>query len=147
MPDDYVYAADDHLNVPITTTWDQQAVQFPSQGEPGITYEQRVIGPPGSETVVDCLLYRDDDGILIGILAHYNEGNPFQEPDTVNLLVKPDQQRKGVGKSLAREACTRWPQILQVKGTQIQYWTSDSLGWAEALVAKGEMNETRTEWQ
>lgn len=145
--EDFEYGPPDHLNVEFHTTWEQQASQFPPHGLPGITLQQITLGPPDNQTVVDCLLYRDDDGNLIGILAHYNENNPLQEPDTVNLLVKPDQQRKGVGKSLAREACTLWPHILQVKGTQIQYWTAESLGWAEALVAKGEMNETRTEWQ
>lgn len=145
--DDFVYGPPDHLNVEIKTTWEEQASQFPLHGEPGITYQQLTIGPPDNNTIVDVLLYRDDDGVLVGILAKYNENNPLQEPDSVNLLVKPDQQRRGIGKSLAREACTRWPHILQVKGTKIQHWTAESLGWADALVAKGEMNETRTEWQ
>lgn len=143
----FKYADDDHLNIKITTTWEAQATQFAPTGEPGITLECKTIGPPDKETVVDCLLYRDEDGILIGILAHYNDNHPSQVPDSVNLLVKPDQQRQGVGKSLAREACSRWPQILKVKGTKIQYWTAESLAWAEALVAKGEMNQSRTEWQ
>ena len=143
----FKYADDDHLNVEITTTWEAQASQFAPTGPPGITLERKTIGPPDKETVVDCLLYRNDEGMLIGILAHYNDNHPSQVPDSVNLLVKPDQQLKGVGKGLAREACSRWPQILKVKGTKIQHWTAESLAWAEALVAKGEMNQSRTEWQ
>ena len=103
---------------------------------PGITYQQLTIGPPENNTVVDVLLYRDDDG-ADGILAKYNENNPLQEPYSVNLLVKPDQQRRGVGKSLAREACSRWPQILKVKGTKIQRWTAESLAWGRCFGGKG----------
>lgn len=142
----FKYADDDHLNAELFTTWEAQAGQFPPHGLPGITMQHLTIGPPDNQTVVDCLLYRDDDGLLVGILAHYNENNPLQLPDSVNLLVKPDYQRQGVGKALAREATTIWPRILKVKGTKHQHWTSESIAWADALVAKGEVDEKRTEF-
>lgn len=146
MSDEFQYAVTpDHEIDRVMTPWEGQVAQFPPFGEPGLGYEQRIIGPQDNTTVVDCLTYRDANGVLIGILYHYNENNPFQEPDSLTFMVNPDRQREGAGTALLGDAVRRWPGI-QEKGYGHQTWTPDSQAFIDALVKKGMVNETRTEW-
>ena len=142
----FKYAEDDNIVPHMAVTWESQVWQWPRHGEPGITLEHRTVGPPGKQTVVDALLYRDQGGALIGILAHYNKGNLVQKPDSVILLVSPTNQRQGVGTALAREATKLWPRILKFHGTKHQKWTPDAIAWADAVVAHGWVDEGRTEF-
>ena len=146
MTEEFPYAIDEqHAIDEVLTPWQGQAAQFPPFGEPGLGYEQRTIGPPEKRTVVDCLTYRDANGVLIGLLFHYNENNPFQEPDSLTFMVNPDRQREGAGTALLGEAVSRWPGI-QEKGYGHQTWTPESMAFIDALVKKGVVNEDRTEW-
>lgn len=89
-----------------------QAKQYPKDGPPGISYFKGVVD---ESTWVDCLLYRDDSGKLIGILNHY----PFAlvDPDdprikekrgNFNIFIDPKHKGKGVGTKLVDEAVSRY---------------------------------------
>ena len=87
------------------TDWEGQARQYPADGPPGISYFAGET-PWGT---VDCLLYRNEAGELVGILNHYPFEVPGrQAPGTANVWVKPEWQRRGIGRALAREAVHRW---------------------------------------
>lgn len=93
-------------------SWDSQFCQYPGTGPPGIAYFRGDIEPG---VWVDCLLYRDPAGRLIGILNHYPmriEFGPLsenvEEPGNVNTWVHPDYQGLGVGRALHRAAWERW---------------------------------------
>lgn len=89
-----------------------QAKQYPKDGPPGISYFKGVVN---ESTWVDCLLYRDDSGKLIGILNHY----PFAlvDPDdpriverrgNINIFIDPKHKGKGIGTKLVDEAVSRY---------------------------------------
>lgn len=65
----------------------------------GIHHESRMINAPSGE-VVESLLLRDDDGVLVGALTHLN--------GKVDIRVHPDRLREGIGSALAVEALSRW---------------------------------------
>ena len=86
--------------------WDSQARWYPERGEPGLSYF------PGTTPlgVIDCLLWRNEAGELVGILNHYPFRTPEgQEPGTFNIWVRPGWQRRGIATRLADEALRRWP--------------------------------------
>lgn len=86
-------------------SWDSQGKQYPATGEPGISYFRGDV----SDTVwVDCLLYRDDDGTLRGVLNHYPVDNDFERAGNFNLFVQPSHYRQGIGTALVTEADLRW---------------------------------------
>lgn len=86
--------------------FDSQVEQFDRVGPSGISY---VKGELSATTHVNCLLYRDDDGVLIGVLYHYPQDvTPWEKAGNVNVLVDPAQQRRGIGSQLLREALRRW---------------------------------------
>jgi DNA polymerase III epsilon subunit-like protein/Mor family transcriptional regulator len=89
-----------------------QAKQYPKDGPPGISYFKGVVN---ESTWVDCLLFRDDSGKLIGILNHY----PFAlvDPDdprivekrgNINIFIDPKHKSKGIGTKLVGEAVSRY---------------------------------------
>lgn len=83
-----------------------QADQYPTTGQPGIGYFK---GEIDDAHHVDALLYRDDKGKVVGILNHYPmDILPYERAGNVNVMVRPDQQRKGIGLKLLREADKRW---------------------------------------
>lgn len=94
--------------LPDVFTWDSQVVQYPHRGDPGVSY---FAGELSDGRVVDCLLHRDDKGILQGILNYYREGvdwGPDEKPGNVNLWVKPGRERRGIGTELVQDAVRRW---------------------------------------
>jgi ribosomal protein S18 acetylase RimI-like enzyme len=111
--------------IPPAFSWESQARQYAENGAPGLTLEQHMVevdtgievfdvpaelaGPGVS--VVDCLLFRGEDGSLVAILNHYDGKNPLEAADAVNLWVRPDRQREGIGKMMTREAMQRWPGV------------------------------------
>lgn len=111
--------------IPPAFSWESQAKQYADSGEAGLTLEQHMVevgtgmevfdvpadlaGPDVS--VVDCLLLRDEVGGLVAILNHYDGKNPLEAVDAVNLWVRPDCQRQGIGKMMTREAMKRWPGV------------------------------------
>jgi GNAT superfamily N-acetyltransferase len=100
---------------PLTATteaildWDTQVAWYPPHGPPGLSYF------PGHTPhgVIDCLLWRNEAGEVVGIFNHYPFRTPEgQEPGTFNVWVKPGWQRRGIATRLADEALRRWPMDL-----------------------------------
>lgn len=85
--------------------FDSQAVQFPEKGEPGVSYSKETAG---GGTQVDCLLWRDDNGTLRGILYHYPQGTPWEDPGSVNLIVDDSYRKRGIATTLMDEAVKRF---------------------------------------
>lgn len=87
--------------------WASQAEQYPRTGPAGISYFAGEVGdgfPP-----VDCLLYRGDEGTLLGILNHYSvDYPPWEKAGNVNLWVYPYAFHRGIGTALLDEAMRRW---------------------------------------
>lgn len=114
-------------------SWASQARQFPKKGRPGIEYvhAEGVEFASGEcagvevrfRTNVETLLHRNSRGDLTGILYYYPDGAPLadpallgetiwlEEPGNVNIMVRPNRQRRGIGSLLVREALRRWPAI------------------------------------
>lgn len=110
-------------------TWASQVRQYPKLGTPGLTFEEHEVAvaqvtykPTGMVvaevlTVVDCVLYRNRKGHLIGILNHYRDdcyefdGSLLEKAGNVNVWVRPDRRRRGVGTKLVAAALRRWPEI------------------------------------
>ena len=89
-----------------------QAEQYPEDGPPGISYFKGVVD---DSTWVDCLLFRDDSGKVIGILNYY----PFAlvDPDdprivekrgNINIFIDPKHKNKGIATKLVDEAVSRY---------------------------------------
>jgi GNAT superfamily N-acetyltransferase len=90
---------------PAIVEWETQVGQYPPSGPAGLSYFAGET-PLG---VIDCLLYRNEAGELVGILNHYPFRTPEgQEPGTFNVWVKPGWQRRGIGTRLGDEAKKRW---------------------------------------
>jgi GNAT superfamily N-acetyltransferase len=108
--------------------WKSQVRQYDKVGAPGLTYEEHVVnvgtGPIITERgigrgtysmSIDCLLWRNNKGHLVGILNHYPvdcrdiDGRLLERAGNVNLWVRPDRYRRGIGTRLLAEANRRWP--------------------------------------
>lgn len=85
--------------------FDSQASQFADKGTPGISYEK---GDVGGGDFVDCLLWRDNNGVLRGILYHYSFDTGFEPAGSVNLLVDDSYRKKGIATALLDEAVKRF---------------------------------------
>lgn len=100
--------------VELPYTWRSQERQFPKVGPPGIGYarEEAANGKP-----VDCFVYRNRKGHVIGILYHYPEdsyetgfggavprGALLERAGNINVMVRPDRQRRGIATKLVRAA-------------------------------------------
>jgi GNAT superfamily N-acetyltransferase len=87
-------------------SWQSQAAQYPPTGPPGFSY---VRGQVTDELFVDCLLYRDETGGLVGILNRYpTDFPPLEREGDQNIWVHPDRRRQGIGSALITEAFFRW---------------------------------------
>jgi len=108
------------IGAELALAWDSQVRQYPKLGPPGLSFvaypDEPAYGPNGARTTttIDCLLYRNRKGHLVGILNHYNDdiyecdGSLLERPGNVNLWVRPDRQRRGIGTKLVAEADRRW---------------------------------------
>ena len=93
-----------------------QVSQYPKNGEPGISYfkgEDDYLR--GKGWWVDALLYRDKDGKILGILNHYPQNMPAEEPGgpsekrgNVNIFIDPQSKRSGIASELLKEAVSRY---------------------------------------
>jgi GNAT superfamily N-acetyltransferase len=115
--------------------WGHEACQYAHYGTPGIHLETHAF----MQSVVDCLLYRDEAGLLIGILNHYNENNPYEGPGAMNVWVKPENQRQGIATELLRRANELWT----LSNEHLKY-TPDGDAWIESLVQQGKIDPERT---
>lgn len=89
-------------------SWVSQAMQYPAKGEPGVTHTVEFSeGYP--DAPIDCLLYRTDQGQLVGILNHYRQDMPpYEKAGNINIWVHPDAQGIGIGTCLVAEADKRF---------------------------------------
>lgn len=126
----------DNIVPNLAFSWESQAVQYAPKGEPGIHLEQHTVG----KTIIDCLLCRDQDGLLIGILNHYNEGSPLEKAGACNLWIKPECRRQGIAAVLLRDAWHRWSLDYEQ-----QTWTPEGHAWLDGLVNKGKIDSEYTE--
>jgi len=99
-------------------SWESQVCQYARRGEPGFTEEVH----PLNGGTVHCLLWRDQDGLLRGILNYYptgahgetmtHNGVVFrmggEKPGNANIWVDPRHRGKGIGTMVAREAISRY---------------------------------------
>ncbi len=91
-------------------SWPAQTAQYPEVGPPGISYFRGDVSDSfGPGTYVDCLLMRDDSGVLTGILNHYPQDlPPHEKAGGINIFVCPDQRRRDIATDLLDEAIRRW---------------------------------------
>lgn len=86
--------------------WESQAAQYPATGPPGISYFRGELSP---ESFVDCLLFRDENGQLVGILNRYPKAFlPHEREGDQNIWVHPGHRRQGIGSALITESYLRW---------------------------------------
>lgn len=119
--------------------WESQAKQYARQGEPGIHLEKHNVRTANTLSVVDCLLSRDKQGHLVGILNHYNEDNPWERPGAMNVWVEPSHRRQGIATDLLRQANELW----HLTNEHLSY-TPDGDAWIQGLVDKGKIDPERT---
>jgi ribosomal protein S18 acetylase RimI-like enzyme len=113
-------------------TRDSQKDQYPALGDPGISYFAGVT-PDGN---VDCLLYRDVSGEVIGILNYYSiDFPPWETAGSANVWVDPKRQREGIGTALWLEAVARY----NVDPT-VQRYTNLGAKFINSLMEKGLVN-------
>lgn len=92
----------DRLVPPTPITFESQAAQFDKIGTPGISTrrEHSSSGHP-----VDCVLYRNNTGVLDGVLYYYPAGAPgLEKPRNVNMFVRPEAARTGIATRLLDHA-------------------------------------------
>lgn len=92
----------------IAYSWESQARQYAYKDTPGIGFERHSVGQLGALDQVDCLLWRDDNGVLRGILNHYPTDSEWEKAGNVNLWVDPGWQRRGIATALLAAAMKRW---------------------------------------
>ena len=112
----------------LVLTWQSQVVQYPALGPEGISYFAGVT-PLGT---VDCLLYRNEGGAVVGILNHYGFDSVWEKTGNVNVFVRRNCQRQGIATALIMEADRRWPINLDQ-----QHFTPEGAAFAERLRADG----------
>lgn len=72
------------------------------------------LGTSGLETIstkksTHTITYRDEEGVLLGVLWFYPKGNlPAKNPGEVEVVVHPDHRRHGIGMLLIKEAIRLW---------------------------------------
>jgi len=85
-----------------------QASQFDKKGPPGFSYFKGTGNGLQPGQWVDCLLWRDEKGILKGIVYHYPQDLPLEKKGNVNIFISPDSKRKGIASTLLSEAIKRY---------------------------------------
>jgi hypothetical protein len=85
--------------------WENQSNQYPAKGN-GIQYYK---GSLNEDAWVDCLLYYGDDKSLQGILNYYPfSWYPYERKGNVNIQVRIDERRQGIGTSLLNVGMSRF---------------------------------------
>jgi GNAT superfamily N-acetyltransferase len=86
----------------LAVTWDDQAARYPETGSPGTSAAD--VGPAG----LDTLLHRDELGVLDGILSRWSIAPAFGRAGAIEVWVREDRQRQGIGTALVQAAEARW---------------------------------------
>jgi GNAT superfamily N-acetyltransferase len=87
--------------------FETQRKQYPKKGEPGLSYFRGEF-PNEPNIWVDCLLWRDEKGKLVGILNHYPMDMTLEKKGNVNLFIDPKAKRQGIASALLSEAIKRY---------------------------------------
>lgn len=83
----------------------EQLAQYPA-GARGISYFR---GDVNQECWVDCLLYRDAGGAVVGVFNYFSvDIPPYEQKGNFNILVASDWRRNGIATALLNEAVKRW---------------------------------------
>lgn len=91
---------------PPALSFTSQARQYPATGPAGIGYFK---GEIDATTYVDCLLWRDTDGTVRGILNHYpTDLPPWEKAGNINIFIDPTMRRRGIATALLMAASQRW---------------------------------------
>jgi Mor family transcriptional regulator len=85
-----------------------QAKQFDKKGPPGLSYFKGEGNGLQPGQWVDCLLWRDDKGLLKGIVYHYPQDLPLEKKGNMNVFISPDSKRQGIASKLVAEAIKRY---------------------------------------
>lgn len=94
------------LDLPPAYPFESQVCQYPKLGPPGLGYFKGVID---ESKFVDALLWRDDMGLVRGILNHYPQDIfPHESKGNVNIFIDPAAKRTGIATRLLAEAVVRW---------------------------------------
>lgn len=87
-------------------SWQGQSAQYPRKDTPGIHYFKGLISP---EDWVDCLLFYDKAGDLVGVLNHFpKDMPPYEKKGNISVFVKPNRLREGIATRLLKAALKRW---------------------------------------
>ena len=130
-----------------TEIFAMQADHFAPTGEPGISWERHVLREYTPYVIVHCLIWRDDSGVVRGILYYYPAGAPEhrEEPHSVTMFVDPGHRRQGIGTALVTEALRRWHKTID---PDAQHYSADGLALVTALEARQETTTpTPTTWE
>lgn len=120
-------------------SFQSQVVQYPQNGPPGISYF-RGASPWMEEQGkwVDCLLFRDDNGRIRGILNHYpfeltdpEDSSVTEKKGNINIFIDPLYKNKQVGTKLLDEAITRYDVDLNQ-----QTYSAEGAAFVNAYVRK-----------
>lgn len=130
-------------------SWESQCRQYDKVGTPGFAWESHAVtglfdehGTP-VDGPVDCLLYRNSKGHLIGILNYYpmttyesplmaHLGMPVESAGNINLWVRPDRQGRHIGTRLILRAQKKHGQI----NIPQQRLTASGRAFAEKLIER-----------
>lgn len=117
-------------------SWDSQANQYHAFDVADTVVYERHYAPDDkpSGTPVDCLLYYDRQGTLAGILNHYPTTCDLEDAGNVNVWVRPDAQRQGIGRRLIADAARRWT----LDPAQQRYTRAGAM-WTKALLTGEEL--------
>ena len=94
------------IDLPPAFPFASQVCQYPKHGPPGLGYFKGVISDFAH---VDALLWRDEMGLVRGILNHYPQDFfPDESKGNVNIFIEPAAKRTGIATRLLTEAIARW---------------------------------------
>jgi GNAT superfamily N-acetyltransferase len=120
-------------------SWESQLAQYSRTGPPGISYFS---GRVTDEIFVDCLLYRDEAGEIVGILNHYpTDLPPHERQGGRNIWVHPGRRRQGIGTALLLEALIRFGPVPEGDPK----FTDAGLGFMKGL--EGRFGDTELDWR
>lgn len=107
----------------------------PGKGEPGIQYQENVRG--GKK--IQYLIKYDANGLIQGALRYFPVGYPLaKQPGEIEMAVKSEFQKQGIGSELLNEAISRWDiqakkqRYTEASAQLYQKWKSEAMKEAQS---------------